>query len=380
MDQRIEKFAKLLVNYSCNVQKDDFVVITGSPISQDLILAIYKEVLLKGAYPSPKIHLPGEPFIYYKFVNEEQLNHFPDFEMLEARSINAEIYIEDDTNTRELAGTDLRKQAQRAKVLKPINDYVLNPKNGIRLCLTIFPTNAYAQDAEMSLDEFQEFIFSALFLNLKDPIAAWQKMSLRQKKIKKIMEKADLIKIVGKKTDFSLSVKGRKFINCDGHYNMPDGEIFTGPIENSGQGRIIFQTFPAVYEGKEIYGVSLDFKDGKVVRASAQKNEAFLLEMLRSDEGASRIGEFAIGTNFGIKKFTKEILIDEKIGGTVHIALGYGYPETGSKNQSALHWDLIKPLAIFDAKDSDQAELFIKIGEQWLKLVKKEDSLGFETA
>lgn len=341
MDLRIKKMAKLLVDYSCQVKEEDYVRILGSSASADLVLALEEEIIKRGAYPLTRVSLPGSAYIYYKYANEKQLTHFPHLALHEIYHVQAQIAIIDDLNTKELSSIDPRKQALRAKVIKPIKDYILDPKNKIRWNVTLFPTSGLAQDAEMSLQEFEDFVFSALFLDKEDPIKEWKKLSQCQQQLVNILNAAKTVRIVGKETDLTLSIKGRKAVNCDGHYNMPDGEVFTGPIENSANGKILFQVFPAIKAGKEIWGIRLEFKNGKVIKASAEKNNDLLQAMLNIDEGARRIGELGIGTNFKITKFIKEILFDEKIGKTVHLALGSGYPETGSKNQSAIHWDMI---------------------------------------
>ena len=192
----------------------------------------------------------------------------------------------------------------------------------------------------MSLEEFEDFAFAAMRLDKRDPVAEWKKAKVFQEKVLRRLRGADEIHIVADGTDLRLSIKGRKFIPCFGSHNMPDGEVFTGPIETSAEGRIRF-TYPVCHHGNEVEDVRLEFEKGKVVKASAAKNEAFLKQMIRMDAGASKLGELGIGTNFGITRFIKNILLDEKIGGSVHLALGRSYEETGGCNKSALHWDMI---------------------------------------
>jgi len=205
---------------------------------------------------------------------------------------------------------------------------------------TAYPTHAFAQDAEMSLSEFEDFCYGAALVHLPDPIAAWQAISRDQQRLADWLNTKDEIHLIGPDTDLTLSVKGRTWENCDGHENFPDGEIFTAPVETSVSGTVRF-SYPACEGGREVEDVRLWFENGRVVRATAAKNEAYLLTMLDTDEGARVLGEFAFGTNQGVQRFTKNILFDEKIGGTVHMAVGAGYPETGSRNQSAIHWDMI---------------------------------------
>lgn len=341
MDQRIKKMAKLLVSYSCGVKEGDCVQICASPVSADLVLVLEEEIIKKGAYPLTHISLPGSDFIYFKYAKRKQLTNFPELTMHEIKNTQARIIIVDDINTKELASIDPKKQALRARITRPISDYIMNK---IRWSVTLFPTYGLAQEAGMSLREFEDFVFSAFFADKRDPIKEWQKVSERQQELVNILDAGDKVQIVGEETDLTMSIRGRKAINCDGHYNMPDGEVFTGPIEDSVNGKIFYQAFPSIIQGKEVSGIRLEFKDGKVIKASAERNNAFLQTALNTDKGARFVGELGIGTNFGITRFIKEILFDEKIGGTVHIALGSGYPETGSVNKSAIHWDMIADL------------------------------------
>jgi len=225
---------------------------------------------------------------------------------------------------------------------------------------TLFPTNAFAQEADMSLAEYEDFVYSACHADKDDPVAEWLKVSREQQHLVDWLKGKDKVRVQGPNVDLSLSIAGRTFINSDGKRNMPSGEIFTGPVEDSANGWVRF-TYPVIVAGREISGIEITFENGKAVQATAEKNEEFLLSALDSDEGARFLGEFAVGTNYGIDRFTKNILYDEKIGGTFHMALGAGYPETGSKNKSALHWDMI-----CDMRDGGQiwvdGELFYENG------------------
>jgi aminopeptidase len=212
----------------------------------------------------------------------------------------------------------------------------------LRWMSTLFPTRAYAIEAEMGFEEYQDFVFRACHADesTPDPVAFWKNVEQAQRSIIERFKDHDLIQVRGPNADLILSIKGRKFNNACGHHNMPDGEIFTGPVEESVQGWVRY-TYPAVYQGRVVEGIELVFRDGKVVKATAHKNQDFLHQMLDTDPGARYLGEFAIGTNFEIDRFTRNILFDEKIGGSFHAALGAGYPETGSRNQSIIHWDMI---------------------------------------
>ena len=210
----------------------------------------------------------------------------------------------------------------------------------LKWSVALFPTQAHAQDAEMSLTEYEDFVFNACMPDPVDPVGYWRRIHKQQQKICDWLLDKENVHLKGTDIDLTLSIKGRKFVNCACEKNVPDGEIFTGPVENSVNGTVCF-SYPAIYAGREVEGVRLWFENGRVIKATATKNEDFLLKTLDTDEGSRFVGEFAIGTNEGITQFTREILFDEKIGGSFHLALGSGYPETGSVNRSAIHWDMI---------------------------------------
>jgi aminopeptidase len=206
-----------------------------------------------------------------------------------------------------------------------------------------YPVDAMAQEAEMALPEYEDFVYSSCLVDREDPVAEWKKVRVEQQKVCDFLNKVSKIRVVGEDTDLSYSVKDRKWINCCGEKNMPDGEVFTAPVEDSVNGSIRF-TFPGLFYGREIEDIRLSFKDGRVVKASAAKGDELLQQLLKID-GADRLGEAAIGTNYGISRFTKHMLFDEKMGGTVHMALGLNpIPETGGLNKSALHWDILKDM------------------------------------
>jgi aminopeptidase len=210
----------------------------------------------------------------------------------------------------------------------------------LRWVIAPYPTNAFAQDADMSLRDYADFLYRACMPDLDDPIGYWRKVEAEQERVIEWLKGKENVHVTGPETDLRLSVAGRKFINCSGKVNVPDGEVFTGPVEDSAEGYVYF-SYPAIESGREVTGVRLWFEKGRVVKATAEKNEEFLLKTLDTDAGSRYLGEFAIGTNEGITQFSREILFDEKIGGSFHMALGAGYPETGSKNESAIHWDMV---------------------------------------
>lgn len=335
-----EKMAEVLVDYSSAVQPKETVLIAGSTAAAPLIQELYARVLQRGAIPIVRVSIPELDHAFYSLANAFQVKHVSKIAYCEARTIDAAIYVQSETNTKSLSSISPKKIAAVRQSRRRLNDII---HDRVRWTLTLYPTAAYAQDAEMSLPEFEQFVGKAMFADKKDPIGEWRRLSSRQGAIAKRLTAAQAVRILGKDTDLTMSVKGRKFINSDGHHNMPSGEVFTGPVEHSVNGHIRY-TFPVCYSGKEVSDVFLRFKDGKVAEATAGTNEAFLEEMVRMDAGSCMVGELGIGTNYGIDRFTKNILFDEKIGGTIHLALGNSYPETGGKNRSALHWDMIKDL------------------------------------
>ena len=341
-DPRVEAMAKVLIGYSLEVTGGDLVQIQGSPEGTPLLLSLYEEVLARGGHPWVQLGLDEVDEVLYTRASEAQLDFVPKFVAEMVEEIQASVSVWTETNTKRLTGADPARQARRGKALRPLSERFLEraAAKELRWTTTLYPTHAFAQDAEMSLREFTEFAFKACLVGEEDPIGAWREISRRQQAIIAWLEPRKEIHVLGPDTDLHLTVGGRTWINCDGHVNFPDGEIFTGPIEDSVNGSIRF-TYPACSYGREVEDVSLEFKGGRVVKATAGKNEEFLLAVLDTDRGARYVGEFAFGTNPGIQRFTKNTLFDEKIGGTVHLALGKGYPESGSRNSSAIHWDMV---------------------------------------
>ena len=288
------------------------------------------------------VSLPDTEEIFFRYASDEQLKHVPKPLELVMETYDVRISVIAESNTKALSNVEPGKIVlqQRART-ELMRTFMRRSAAGeLRWTVAPFPTNAFAQDAEMSLSEYEDFVYGACLPDMDDPVGYWQQVSARQEKIVSWLKGKANLHIRGPETDLRLSIAGRSFVNCDGHCNMPDGEIFTGPVEDSIEGNVYF-SYPAIYRGREVIGVRLWFEQGKVVKASADKNEDFLLQTLDTDAGSRFVGEFAIGTNQGITRFTREILFDEKIGGSFHMALGAGYPETGSKNESAIHWDMI---------------------------------------
>jgi aminopeptidase len=341
-DPRVEAVARILVDYSVDVQPGDLVGIQGTPEGTPLILAVFQRVLERGGHPWLRLGLDEAREIFLRAATEEQLDYVSHLDRQIVEAVDATIGIWTEMNTKALTNIDPARQARAQSAQRSISERFMEraAKKELRWTGTAYPTQSFAQDAEMSLAEFEDFVYEAALIHEPDPVAAWQAVSRAQQRLVDWLADKRTVHLLGPETDLTLSIEGRSWQNCDGHENFPDGEIFTGPVEDSVNGHVRF-TYPACTSGREVEDVRLWFKDGKVVRATAAKNEEFLLAMLDTDEGARYLGEFAFGTNQGIQRFTKNILFDEKIGGTVHMALGRGYPESGSKNRSAIHWDMI---------------------------------------
>ncbi len=341
-DRRLEKLANVLVNYSLEIKKNDLFLISGSELTLPLIKEVYRQTLLLGAHPYVRLYDEDLSEIFYKNASDEQLRYVSPLSEFEVKKMDARLSILGPKNTKNLTNVDPKKQAISSTASQKIQHIFLDraARGELRWCLTQYPTPSAAQDAGMSLEDYEEFIFRAAHIYKRDPIEYWKNLKERQEKIIKLLSSKKIIRIVAKDTDLTLSVEERKWINAHGKENFPDGEVFTGPVENSAEGYISY-SFPTSHGGREVDDVKLVFKKGKVVKAMASRGEKFLKSMLAMDRGASRIGEFAFGTNYGIKVGTKNTLFDEKIGGTIHIAVGNGYPETGSKNRSGLHWDMV---------------------------------------
>lgn len=343
MENIWQKYAKVLVNYSTRVKKGDKVIIRAEAQAQPLVKAVYEEVLKQGAYPILRISLDEINNSYFKYASDEQLDYIDDFVKMEYEKADALIAISAPYNTKALSLVPSEKQARRSKATKPLSTLMLSraEKGELNWVICNFPTNSRAQEGKMSLEEYSDFLLNTCFLNEPDPVGKWLEMEEMQSRIADILNTKSKIRFVGEKTDVTFSTAGRKWISCSGKNNFPDGEIFTSPVEDSANGTVFFD-LPAIYRGNEVNNIQITLKDGKVIEAKAEKNEEFLQKMLNLDEGSSFVGEIAIGTNTNVTRVTGDILLDEKIGGSIHIAFGASYPETGGKNESGLHWDIIK--------------------------------------
>lgn len=338
----IDKWAKALVGYSVDVNPGQSVVIMGHIAAADLIDACAREVINKGAHPVVWPLTEGVTAHLLEHGSDEQIAWLSPFEVYSRTKADVMINIRAETNTRRLNEIDPSKQRQYAAARNNLSAaYMQRAADGeLDWTLTLYPTDAYAQDANMDTAAFTDFVVRSMKLDQDDPVAAWLKLRDEQQRLIDWLDGKSEIHMTGPDTDLKVNVKDRVWINSDGRRNFPSGEIFTGPIERSANGHIRF-SFPVVTGGRRIEDIRLKFEDGKVVDASAAANEDYLITTLDTDEGARYLGEFAFGTNFDIQQFIGNILFDEKIGGTVHMALGRGYPESGSKNVSAIHWDMI---------------------------------------
>jgi aminopeptidase len=343
IDARLRKLAQVLVHYSTAVKPGERVLIGGTPESEPLLREVYRQVLRTGAHPIVRLRLSDQDSLYYREAGESELEYLDPLLMHELENIDVSIKVFPDENPHALTSVDPERKQRRLRANKPLMERFMQRwcEGRLRWVGSAYPTPALAQEAHMSLDEYADFVFEAGRLNEENPSDYWKAVSARQQKICDRLNQYSTILYVGLDTDLTFSCQGRNWMNCDGKQNFPDGEVFTGPVEDSVNGTIRF-TFPGIFQGQEIENIFLRFKDGKVVEATAAKGEALLHKLLQTDAGASYVGEIAIGTNDQIHRFTKNMLFDEKMGGTVHLAVGMGIPGSGSKNVSALHWDMLK--------------------------------------
>jgi len=362
IDTRLRTYADILLRHSLSLKKNDLFVITGSYLAAPLIKEVYQQAVKIGAHPFTHLGIDGLTEAYYKYATPTQLNYVSPIDKFEIEHIDARLVILSPENTRNMTNIDPKKQAIRSAAYQQIQRIFLEraAKKKLRWCITQYPTQASAQDAEMSLTEYEDFIFDAAHVHAKNPIKHWESVHKEQEKIRKLLSTKKKLRVLAKDTDLQVSVAGRTWINCAGKENFPDGEVFTGPIENSAEGYISY-SFPGSHGGIEVNDIQLFFQKGIVVKATASKGEKFLRSMLAMDPGAKKLGEFAFGTNYGVKMYTKNTLFDEKIGGTIHLAVGAGYPETRSRNKSGLHWDMVCDLRKHGEVYADE-ELIYKNG------------------
>lgn len=362
-DRRISNLAKILVEYCIDVQTGDRVVLMASTLASPLVLELQREVLRAGGHPHTHLNIPGSNYIFYTEASDDQLKFISPVTKMYLEEFEGLIQIFSQANTKELSNIEPARQAIQAKAMAPLMKTYMDRAAAaqIKWAISLYPTAALAQDAEMSLAEYEDFVYAATYADSEDPVEAWKRIHDEQQTLVDWLKGKEEVIVQGPNADLKMSIEGRDFINADGVDNMPSGEIFTSPVEDSMEGWIRF-TYPAIEGGREVTGVELKIEAGKVVEACAEKNEEFLKAMLEVDEGSSVVGEFAIGTNHQIDRFTKNILFDEKLGGTIHLALGAGFKEIGGTNESGVHWDMI-----CDMKDGGRifvdGELFYDSGK-----------------
>lgn len=331
-DHRISKLAEVLMEHSLNIREGENVVIRSGFLAKPLIDEFYKKTVNKGANVFVHVLIDEHKKYLMENAGEKQLENTNSLYESIYEKADAVLVIEAPENTKYLSNTSPKKNMEYNKILSPVLKKIMDK----RWVLTNYPVEAFAQDACMSLEEYEDFLYDAVLVDYK-------KMDEEMDKVINIFDAANTVRIVGRETDLTFSIQGRKGTKCSGQNNVPDGEVYYAPVTNSAEGHIYYE-FPAIRYGNQVDGVRLEFKDGKIINAKADRNEQFLNQMLDSDEGARYLGEFGIGLNYGIKKFIKNILFDEKIGGTIHLAAGNAYEGSGGDNRSVLHWDMIKEL------------------------------------
>ncbi len=341
-DPRVERLADVAVDYSTAVRPGDLVVLESTPLAAPLVREMYRRILAAGGHPQVRASAEGVVEVLHREGDDEQLSWLSPARVEQVERADVHIVLESEHNTRSLSGVDPARQAVVARARRALGDRLFEraAAGELRWLVTRFPTHAGAQDAGMSLEEYENFVYRAGLLHLDDPVGAWVSFGERIGRLAEWLDTKDELRIVAEGTDLTLAVGGRTWIPSMGKENFPDGEVFTGPVETATEGEIRF-TFPAAFQGRVVEGVRLRFEGGEVVAAEAERGQTFLDEMLGVDDGARRVGELAFGLNDAIQEFTLNTLFDEKIGGTVHLALGKAYPETRGRNESALHWDLV---------------------------------------
>jgi aminopeptidase len=362
-DIRLKRLADVLVNYSTEVQPGEWVGILGDVTALPALREVYAAVLKAGGNPSLMISDEYMTRLLLREGSDEQLTWLDPAQSLYYDQADVYIRVGSTSNTRAMTNISAKRMQQERAAKRIWLDKRLSrsAEGQMKWVGTQIPTEASAQEANMSLEEYADFVYAATFCDREDPVAEWHKIhDMQQHKVDWLKGK-NHVRLQGPNVDLQLSIEGRTFINSDGHKNMPSGEIFTGPVEDSVNGWIRFD-YPSIVGGRAVKGIELRFEQGRVVEAHAEENDDLLQAQLDTDAGARYLGEFAIGTNFGIQKFTGSILFDEKIGGTVHVAIGKGYPETGSRNDSAVHWDMICDMRQ-DSTITVDGELFYQNGE-----------------
>ncbi len=337
LDLRTRKLAKIAVNYSIKVKPREKVIISGGYEAVPFLVELYKEIVLQGAYPIVKVGLPNTSDFFYKYAKKHQIEHFPEKYFEQVKDADAYIGIDTEENTRNLTSASSKKITARQKATKPISNYICNSRPKMRRVTIAYPCQAHAQEASMSLTEWENYVYKACLID-------WKKFSKKLKKINKKFEKGRKVELKGRGVDLTFSIAGKNSKADTGLENMPGGEIFMAPARESLEGEIKFE-YPRIYSGKKISGVYLKFKNGKVIDYDAEQGKDLLKALLETDENSRYIGEFGIGCNQQITKYTNNLLFDEKIAGTIHLALGMAYKDNGGGNDSAIHFDIVKDMS-----------------------------------
>lgn len=344
-DIRIERMAETIARHSLALRAGDYLLIQSEPAGLPLVREVYRRAVAVGANPVVRTRHPELEEILYRDGSDAQLGFIPEPARIETELATARLVIRAEDNLRALAGVPADRLALVRRAQRPLFERSMERKarGELRTCITQFPTAAAAQEAGMSLADYEDFVFAACFCDRDDPIAAWLELSRNQQRYVDALDRVKTLRFVAPDCELELSVAGRKWVNSDGKANFPSGEVFSAPVEDSARGRVRFD-IPSSQSGRRVTGVTLEFEAGRVVKASAEQGEDVLLAQLDTDPGARFLGEVAFGLNYGITRPTGNILFDEKIGGTIHLALGAGYPECGSTNKSGIHWDLIRTM------------------------------------
>ena len=342
----LRKFAELIVDYCVSVGEEDEVLVSASYESLPLLRELWREIVSRGGYPRLVLNEESLTEIFYKYASDKLLDYTSKIDEYIAENMDVRIAIISSTHTKPLVDVDPERLKRRSVANRKLTEIFMrrDGEGSLRWVVTAYPTKALAQEAGMSILSFEEFVYRAMKLYYEDPIKKWLEQTERQEKIREFLSKVSELRYVSDDTDLTVRVDGRVWINDDGKKNMPGGEVFTAPHEDGVDGYILFD-LPSVWRGIEVKNVKLRFRKGEVVEASAEIGGDFLRKTLETDDGAKRLGELAFGLNYDIKKPIKQILFDEKIGGTIHMALGAAYPATGGKNVSAIHWDMIKDMS-----------------------------------
>jgi aminopeptidase len=342
IDPRVQRLSRVVCEYSLGLKPGQLMLIEGPALSEPLMLELVKTALEMGAIPRVRPTTAGAAAAFLENASDEQLAYLPPTAMPELEAIDVRVAIHAAWNTRELSGVDPSRMAAAQSARKPLMDLNMrrSAEGALTWCVTAFPCDAFAQDADMALADYEDFVYRAGWLHLADPVAAWRDFSAKLDQIVERLAGVSTVRVLAEDTDITVGVAGRRWIPCHGDRNFPDGEVFTAPIETETRGDVRF-SYPAIFGGREVEDVRLRFEGGRVTRSEAAAGAGLLREMLAMDDGASILGEFAIGANYAVERYSKQILFDEKIGGTCHMAVGAGYPESGSTNTSALHWDMV---------------------------------------